>query len=362
MKTRSVLLVASFGLAACGGPTTDTDTTRSSPSSTSSTSTIRSTTTMRTTTTATPTTVSPIDSMGSTSTPEPYVPTPPPVFADLPADYQPPSGWIRIENDTDDLRLDAFAFRQEGCCEAGLDTDFGSPELPATGLWSDVSNGFYYARFAGWDPLRPDVVQLRIGRIVECSSPEASELYYCNGEKGRFEYLPPFLPFEVPLGDFLTVKLVTYVEPTPERFEDGFSLSSESFLGQGPDLQAMLSALHEDYDAYFIEPSARGATLTDIDRSLENSPFRYVGAWNAVWERPNFPPFSYAGRFDNENRFKAIPACYDEGETKNCLPNVSGDPDGSPATFESLIVNSGSVHVRNGRWAFFYPGVYTAGG
>lgn len=357
MKTCSVLLVASLALVACGG--SNTVTTQSDTSST----TIRATTsTNRSSTTAAPTTITPVGSTSSTSTTELYVPTPPPVFADIPADYQPPSGWIRIDDDTDDLRLDAFAFRQEGCCEAGLDTDFGSPELPATGVWSDISNGFYYATFSGWDPLRPDVVQMRIGRIVECSSPEASELYYCNGERGRFEYLPPFLPFDVPLGDFLTVKMVTYVEPTPERVDYGYSLSSASFLGQGPDFQALLSALYEDYIAYFIEPTADGATLTDIDRSLENSPFRYVGAWNAVWERPTFPPFSYAGRYDDENRFKAIPACYDEGETKNCLPNTSGDLDGSPATFESLIVNSGSVHVRNGRWAFFYPGVSTTGG
>jgi len=361
MKFRSVLLVASLTLAACGGTNSDTGT-GTARSDTSSISRMPTTSTIHSSTTAAPTTVTPVDSTSSTPTTELYIPTPPPVFADIPADYQPPSGWIRIEDDTDDLRLDAFAFRQEGCCEAGLDTDFGSPELPATGLWSDIANGFYYATFTGWDPLRPDVVQMKIGRIVECSSPEASELYYCNGERGRFEYLPPFLPFEVPLGDFLTVKMVTYVEPTPEQFEDGFSLNSTSFLGQGPDFQALLSALYEDYIAYFIEPTAEGATLTDIDRSLENSPFRYVGAWNAVWERPTFPPFSYAGRYDPENRFQAIPTCYDEGETKNCLPNVSGDPDGSPATFESLIVNSGSVHVRNGRWAIFYPGVYTAGG
>lgn len=318
----------------------------------------------------------PLDSSTNTSTSpdsattptatQPLVDSSAPAFADIPDDYQPPSGWIRVDDDTVDLRLDAFAFRQEGCCEAGLDADFGSPELPSSGIWSDIEDGLYYAGLSGWDPNRPEVVQMAIGRVVECTTPEGLGSPYCNGEAGRFEYLRPFTPFEVPLGEFLTVRLGTYLEPSPEDINNGFSLRYESYLGQGHDFSDLLSALHQDYSSYVVEPTADGATIGDVATSLANSPFRHVGAWNGVWERPSFPPFSYAvrqlGRYDSDSPFTAVPACYDDGDKPFCLPNVSGDPEGSPATFEYLILNSGSVHVRDGRWAFFYPGVYTAGG
>ena len=300
------------------------------------------------------------------STSEPFVPTTSPSFADIPADYQPPSGWIRVDDDTVDLRLDAFAYREEGCCEAGLDADFGSPELPASGAWEDIEDGLYYAGLTGWDPTRPDVIQMAFGRVVECASPEGSGSPYCNDEVGRFEYLQPFTPFEVPLGAFLTVRLGTYLEPTPDDFDNGFALSYASYLGQGPDFAALLTALHQDYSNFIADPTSEGSTIGDIAGSLLNSPFRHVGASNGVWERPNFPPFSYwvrqLIRFDSSSPFTAVPACYDDAENPICLPNVSGDPEGAPATFEYLILNAGSVHVRDGRWAFFYPGVYTAGG
>lgn len=339
-------------LAACGG-SDDTTTPDSRPTTSSSVDVTPSTST------------SPI-STTSTSTSPPIEDSPAPVFADIPADYRPPTGWIRVLDDTTDLRLEAFAFQEEGCCDAGLDADLGSPELPANGIWSDIEDGFYYAGLTGWDPNRPDVVQLSIGRVVECSSPEGQGSPYCSGEPGRFEYLRPFTPFEVPLGDFLTVKMVTYLEPTPEDEEIGFVLSDASFLGQGPDFRDLLSALHEDYSKFVVGPTADGATIADVAASLQDSPFRHVGAWNGVWERPDLPPFSYAVRqllrYDSNSPFTAVAACYDDGERPFCLPNVSGDPEGSPSTFEYLILNSGSLHVRDGRWAFFYPGEYTAGG
>lgn len=345
-RGRSVLTLAvsvGLALAACGGPGDGEIPLDSSPDTSTSS-----------------------DSTTTPTSTQPLVESSAPAFADIPDDYQPPSGWIRVDDDTVDLRLDAFAFRQEGCCEAGLDAEFGSPELPSSGIWSDLEDGLYYAGLIGWDPSRPDVVQMAIGRVVECTSSEGLGSPYCNGEAGRFEYLRPFTPFEVPLGEFLTVQLGTYLEPSPEDVDDGLNLSFASYLGQGPDFSELLSALHRDYTSYVVEPTAAGATIADIAASLENSPFRYVGAWNGVWDRPNFPPFSYAvrqlGRYDSDSPLTAIPACYDDGEKPFCLPNVSGDPEGSPATFDYLILNSGSVHVRDGRWAFFYPGVYTAGG
>ena len=355
-RQRSVLTLAvatALALAACGGSGTNPAALDANPTTSSAVD-------------APSTTMTPPESTTTPTTTQPLVEQAAPVFADIPIDYQPPAGWIRVDDDSSDLRLDAFAFRQEGCCEAGLEADFGSPELPSSGIWSDIEDGLYYAGLTGWDPTRPDVVQMAIGRVVECSSPEGTDSPYCNGEPGRFEYLRPFTPFEVPLGDFLTIMMVAYIEPTPEDEEIGFLLSGASFLGQGPDFSELLSNLYADYVTYLVEPTAAGATIADIAASLENSPFRRVGAWNGVWERPNFPPFSYAVRhlvrYDSNSPITAVPACYDDGEKPFCLPNASGDPEGSPATFEYLIVNSGSVHVRNGRWAFFYPGVYTAAG
>jgi hypothetical protein len=295
-----------------------------------------------------------------------FVPTPPPEFPDFPADYEPPSGWLEVDDTTVDIRLDGFRYLQAGCCEAGLQADFGSPELPTGSSWDALGDGLYYASLADWDPNRPDVIHMRIGRLVECASPEGQGAEYCYGEPGRFEWLTPFQEFEVPLGDFLTVQMLSYVEPSAEDEANGFLLSPILHVGQGPDFAGLLRALHDDYTRFIADPTAAGASIVELAAILDDSPFRYVGAWNGAWSRPNLPPVSYAVRhldqFDSDSPFTAIPTCYPDDEIPTCLDNVGGDPLGTAAKFEELIRAGGSLHVREGRWAFFFPGIYTAAG
>jgi hypothetical protein len=325
-------------------------------------------TTVDPTTTSNPTSTAPSASTSTTSGPTTtaFVPTLPPDFPDFPADYQPPSGWLEVDDTTVDIRLDGFRFLQAGCCEAGLQADFGSPDLPTGSSWDALGDGLYYASLADWDPNRPDVIHMRIGRLVECASPEGQGAEYCDGEPGRFEWLTPFQEFEVPLGDFLTVQMLSYVEPSAEDEANGFLLSPVLHIGQGPDFAALLNALHDDYTRFIADPTAAGASIVELAAILDDSPFRYVGAWNGAWSRPNFPPISYAVRhldqFDSDSPFTAIPTCYPDDEIPTCLDNVGGDPLGTAAKFEELIRAGGSLHVREGRWAFFFPGIYTAAG
>lgn len=342
-------LATTLLVAACGSEDATSTTTNASTPSASTSSTPASSTTI----TSAPTTTT-------------FVPTPPPDFPDFPNGYQPPTGWLEVDDTTDDIRLEAFGFFYPDCCGAGLAAAFGSPELPTNSSWDALDDGLYYAAIDDWDPNRPDVVQMWIGRLVECASPEGQGVEYCNGEVGRFERLSPNQKFEVPLGDFLTIRMLSYVEPSTEDEANGLMLSPVLHIGQGPDFAAFLQALHDDYTRFIADPTAAGASIAELAAILEDSPFRYVGMWNGAWSRPNFPPFSYWVRhldeFDSDSPLTAIPNCYPDDEIPRCLENVSGDPLGSAGNFGQLIRSGGSLHVRDGRWAFFYPGTNTAVG
>lgn len=329
-------------LVACGGGTENEESNTPDPSVTTS-----------ETTTETPTTTE-----APNETSSPY---------GLPSDYVAPPGWVESTSrfddavgafveSVDDPRFTAFYWRVEGCCEAGLEATFGSPELPDSDDATDLGDGLYIAAISDWDPADPNWLTMKIWRVVDCDSDDASEVYLCQDGREGFEALETSQTFRVRLDDNFSVQMSAILEPVG----DDEYFTSYSWLGQGPAFATFLSELHAAYSVEAIQPYRSGETLSGIaTANSDQSGFRVValdGPWApfGLWQQPGGPAFTYMTSFDNPESW--VPMCFD---SKFCVDN--GNPGEAPLAFETLIGPRASLHVVRGRMAFLLRGA-TLGG
>ena len=283
----------------------------------------------------------------------------------LPSDFEAPTGWVQAFNrydpssgtmvlTSDDPRFTAFEFIVEGCCDAGLDARFGSPDFPDSDDALDLGDGLYYASIAKWNPDTPDSVTLEIKRVVDCGTPEGVDTYYCpihEFEEGRFEAANASRFFRLILNDSVTVQISAALEPV-----DGDEYySNYVWIGQGPELVDYLIELHSTYSRAVTDPFRSGASFADIAAGLYDEPsFREVvlEGWMpfGVWQPDNGPALMY------DKPDSLVPICFD---VTGCIDG--GDPLATPQSFESLIGRWTGLHVVGGRLAFMLPGA-TLGG
>lgn len=283
----------------------------------------------------------------------------------LPEGYIAPDGWVEsvsrfddgagiFVESVDDPRFTSFIYMAEGCCDAGLDATFGSPELPTSGSADDLGDGLYLASISSWDPSEPDVATINVSRVVDCGSPEGADTYFCpvyDLAPGRFEAMESFVPLRLALDERLTIHIGAALEPV----EGDDYYTNYSWLGQGPAFQRFLSDLFDTYETLVVNPFRSGASLADVSenlygddsfRILEITEFDRLG----IWQRPGQPALAY------NIQDGPLPVCYD---TSRCID--SGDTLETPRSFESLIARRASLHVVNGRMALLFPGDYTGG-
>lgn len=283
----------------------------------------------------------------------------------LPADYVAPPGWIestsRFDNgagievySVDEPRLVGFLYTSEGCCDAGLDASFGSPDFPRSDDARDLGDGLYLASITDWNPAIPDEITLSVRRVVDCAGPEAASTYYCpihDFEPGRFEALDESREFRFDLDDDFIVRLFAALEPTDA---DEF-YTTYTWVGNGPALADFLAQLHATYSALVTEPFRSGATYADIATGLDDEPtFREVSlsGWLpfGAWQPVGGPALTY------DKPDSLVPSCSD---ARHCIDG--GDPQSTPRSFESLIGQTAGLHVAAGRFAFTLMGA-TLGG
>jgi hypothetical protein len=301
----------------------------------------------------------------STSTPpaasEPpsTTPTASPTFG-LPSDFVVPNGWIEsvsrfdssagvsVES-SDDPRFTSFVWIAEGCCDAGLDAPFGSPNFPDSDDASDLEDGLYLASIESWNPNEPEWATIDVHRVVDCGSEEAADTYYCpvyEFAPGRFEAMETSRQFRLRLDGDLTVMMAAALEPV-----DGDEYyTNYSWVAQGPDFIEFLSELHTAYNTLITEPFRSGATYADVAVNLDTDErFREVSldGWMpfGIWQAPNGPALAY------DKPDSLVPSCFDPEE---CIDR--GDPQTTPRSFESLIGTRAGLHVDGGRLAFFLLG------
>lgn len=286
------------------------------------------------------------------------------------ADSQPsndvaPPGWVesisRYDSATgefvessDDPRFTSFVWIAEGCCDAGLDATFGSPEFPTSDDAADLGDGLYIARIIGWDPAEPEWIVMDVRRVVDCGSDEAVDTYYCeiyDDQPGRFEALETSQTFRLRLDDDFTIQLSAPLEPV-----DGDDFyTNYSWIGQGPDFSRLLVDLYTTYSTLVTEPFRAGASLVDIDENLAGDPgFRRVELDSVMpfglWKQSNGPAVTF-NVMDG-----LVPDCYSE---ENCIDG--GDSQTTPASFESLFSKAAGLHVTEGRTAFLLLGAQLGG-
>ena len=328
-------------LVACGGGTENEESNTPDPSVTTS-----------ETTTETPTTTeAPIE------TSSPY---------GLPNDYVAPAGWVESTSRFDDTvgafvesvadpRFTSFVWTAEGCCDAGLDATFGSPELPDSDDATDLGDGLYLAAISDWDPADPNWLTMKIWRIVDCGSNEAVDVYYCSINDflpGRFEALETSETFRVRLDDNFSVQMSASLEP----IEGDTYYTNYSWLAQGPTFADFLVELHDAYSALVTEPFRAGASYADVAVNLFDEPrFRAVELGESfmpfgAWQPPDGPALTF------HRQDSLVPICYADSD---CIDG--GDSQLTPAAFGSLFNDRASLHVAGGRMAFVLLGA-TLGG
>ncbi len=283
----------------------------------------------------------------------------------LPEGYVAPDGWVEsvsrfddgagiFVESVDDPRLTSFIYMAEGCCDAGLDASFGSPELPTSGSADDLGDGLYLASISSWDPSEPDVATIDVSRVVDCGSPEGADTYFCpvyDLAPGRFEAMESSVPLRLSLDERLTIHIGAALEPVEG---DEYS-TNYSWLGQGPAFQRFLTDLFDTYSTLVVNPFRSGASLADVSENLYgDDSFRILEITEydrlGIWQRPGQPALAY------NIQDGPLPVCYD---TSRCID--SGATLETPRSFESLIARRASLHVANGRMALLFPGDYTGG-
>ena len=341
--TPSLALLAAIPLvvlAACGGGAENEEGNTSEPSPITSEA------------TATPTTTEvPID------TSSPY---------GLPPDYVAPPGWVESTSrfdDTvgafvesaDDPRFTSFVWTAEGCCDAGLDATFGSPELPDSDDATDLGDGLYLASISDWDPTEPEWLTMEVWRVVDCGSDEAADVYYCSindFSPGRYEALETSQQFRVRLDDSFSVQMSAALEP----IEGDTYYTNYSWLAQGPTFADFLVELHDAYSVLVTEPFRAGASYADVAVNLFDEPrFRAVELGESfmpfgAWQPPDGPALTF------HRQDSLVPICYADSD---CIDD--GDSQLTPAAFESLFDDRAGLHVAGGRMAFVLLGA-TLGG
>ncbi|MFZ9852295.1 MAG: hypothetical protein ACO3GG_05325 [Ilumatobacteraceae bacterium] len=328
-------------LAACGGGTETEKSDTPEPSITTSETTAESPTT----------TEAPIE------TSSPY---------GLPSDYVAPPGWVESTSRFDDAvgafvesvadpRFTSFVWTAEGCCDAGLDATFGSPELPDSDVATDLGDGLYLAAISDWDPADPNWLTMKIWRIVDCGSDEAVDVYYCSINDflpGRFEALETSETFRVRLDDNFSVQMSAALEP----IEGDSYYTNYSWLAQGPTFADFLVELHDAYSALVTEPFRAGASYADVAVNLFDEPrFRAVELGESfmpfgAWQPPDGPALTF------HRQDSLVPICYADSD---CIDG--GDSQLTPAAFESLFNDRASLHVAGGRMAFVLLGASLGG-
>ena len=328
-------------LVACGGGTENEESNTPDPSVTTS-----------ETTTETPTTTE-----APNETSSPY---------GLPTDYVAPAGWVESTSRFDDTvgafvesvadpRFTSFVWTAEGCCDAGLDATFGSPELPDSDVATDLGDGLYLAAISDWDPADPNWLTMKIWRIVDCGSDEAVDVYYCSINDflpGRFEALETSETFRVRLDDNFSVQMSAALEP----IEGDTYYTNYSWLAQGPTFADFLVELHDTYSALVTEPFRAGASYADVAVNLFDEPrFRAVELGESfmpfgAWQPPDGPALTF------HRQDSLVPICYADSD---CIDG--GDSQLTPAAFGSLFNDRASLHVAGGRMAFVLLGA-TLGG
>lgn len=343
MNFRSALIVASLILAAaCGGADDE-------PASPASTITSQSTDVADT-----PTSISETPtSETSTTDSQPSSEIAPPGWVESISRYDDAAGDF-VET-SDDPRFSSFVWIAEGCCDAGLDASFGSPELPDSDDAADLGDGLYMARIIGWDPAEPEWVLMDVWRVVDCGSDEAADVYYCeiyDYQSGRFEALETSETFRLRLDDNFSIQLSAPLEPV-----DGDEFyTNYSWIGQGPDFSRLLVDFHAAYSDLVTEPFRSGVSVAEIEQNLAGDPsFRRVELGAAfmpfgLW-RPSDGPAVTFNVMDG-----LVPDCYSD---ENCIDG--GDSQTTPASFESLFGKAAGLHVTKGRMAFLLLGAQLGG-
>ena len=341
MKLRSALIVASLILAAACGGTDDA----APPASTTS--------PPSTDVVDTPTSITETPSSDTSTTDPPSSgEITPPGWVESISRYDDTAG--EFVESSDDPRFTSFVWIAEGCCDAGLDASFGSPELPDSDDAADLGDGLYIAKISGWEPAEPDWVLMDVRRVVDCGSDQAAGLYYCeiyDYQPGRFEALESSETFRLRLDDNLSIQLSAPLEPV-----DGDEFyTNYSWIGQGPDFSRLLVDLHASYTKLITEPFRSGASFADIDGNLTgDSNFRRVELDSVMpyglWRTPNGPAVTF-NVMDG-----LVPDCYSE---ENCIDG--GDSQTTPASFESLFGKAAGLQVTGGRMAFLLLGAQLGG-
>ena len=254
------------------------------------------------------------------------------MFDPIPVNWSAPDGWVELDADavsfrwhsTDDYalppegvdpRLRAFTFNTYSS-EGHFFSGFVSEEMPIGGSISNLPDGVYTASLVEWDRSVPDRAVFQIGPIMDCvpggvwGEYDDHEMPLCGGEPGeRHEAIPTCGPLhdlcvevEVTLDDSFTVVTSGYAK---ELNEDGFPTNAE-WIGQGPDLVELLTALHDDYYDTFVVNGSLGPELIE-SQIVPDSPFRNIiqgvedenddryglAMWYDgqvfAWSRPEFP-------------------------------------------------------------------------
>lgn len=344
MRTSAIVALATLTLvASCGGSgdgPTAASSTVSSPSTDSA-------------DTSTSTSEDPSSPNTSTADSQPSNDVAPPGWVESISRYDDAAGDF-VET-SDDPRFTSFVWIAEGCCDAGLDATFGSPEFPTSDNAADLGDGLYIVNIAGWDPAEPEWLDMEVRRVVDCGSDEAAGLYYCENyayQPGRFEALETSRTFRLRLDDNFSIQLSAPLEPV-----DGDEFyTNYSWIGQGLDFSQLLVDLHATYSTLVTEPFRSGASLADIDENLMgDSDFRRVELGAAfmpygLW-RPSGGPAVTFNVMDG-----LVPVCYSD---ENCIDG--GDSQTTPASFESLFGKAAGLHVTEGRMAFLHLGAQLGG-
>lgn len=277
----------------------------------------------------------------------------------LPSDYVPPVEWVHISrdsgtplDDSGDLRLSAFYYRVESCCEGGLAAAFGAPPFPESTSADDLGEGLYYAVIEDWAPDDPTRVNLSVNRVVECSSEDAADIDLCQEydyPDDRFEILRDPRNFELTLDDRVTVNIWALLEPE----DQAAYYSNQTWLGQGPLFVDLLTQVQRDYSDLIVGPTKAGADAGTIEETLKAHPnFRSLAmdeqfARFGVWQSGSLPVLTY-----NVNEPGSLgPLCW---YRDFCIDQ--GEPYEAFRSFESFIRRAGSLHVVNGTFALSFPG------
>ena len=277
----------------------------------------------------------------------------------LPSDYVASAEWVHISqdsgtspDDSGDLRLSAFYYRVESCCEGGLVAAFGAPPFPESTSADDLGEGLYYAVVEDWVPEDPTRVTLSVNRVVECSSKDAVDIDLCQEydyPDGRFEILKNSRNFELTLDDRVTVKIWALLEPE----DQAAFYSNQTWLGQGPLFADLLTQVQRDYSDLIVGPASGGADAGTIEESLNADPkFRSVeldGVYEpfGAWQSGSLPALTYPVREPGS----LGPMCW---YRDLCIDQ--GQPFEAFRSFDSFIRRPGSLHVVNGTFALYFPG------